>query len=66
MKQVTPLQSMLQREVSRQEFLTMAGLGVVSLMGLSSIIKFLTGKNHLQQSQLSSDSKGYGSSAYGR
>jgi hypothetical protein len=49
---------MLQKEVSRKEFLTMAGFGIASIFGFSSIIKLLTGSGQHRSS-------GYGSNNYG-
>ncbi|HEX3568568.1 MAG TPA: hypothetical protein VHT70_02735 [Candidatus Saccharimonadales bacterium] len=52
--------SIMQKEVTRKEFLTALGFGVVSILGFSSIVKLLTGKgfNH-------SVDVGYGASVYG-
>lgn len=57
---------LLQKEVSRKEFLGMSGLAVASIFGFGSAIKLLTGKSfesaagkHLNVSSA------YGSSAYG-
>lgn len=58
--------AIMQREVTRKEFLLTLGLGMASIMGFSTIIRLLTGKSldtHLNQN--SSQSAGYGSSAYG-
>ena len=60
-----PLEQILQKEMSRKEFLTTLGLGMASIMGFSTIIHLLTGKSvhsHLGQRVGS----GYGRSAYGR
>jgi hypothetical protein len=56
-KQVNQL---LQKEMTRQEFLTTIGFGVASLLGLSSILKLLNGgvSGHRY-------GHGYGSSSYG-
>ena len=69
---VTPLQELLARDMSRGEFLTTLGLGLVSLLGASSIIRFLTGYPGSKTSpdhhycSTSQASRGYGSSPYGR
>ena len=56
------LDALMQKEVSRKEFLGMSGLAVASVFGLGSMIKLLNG-----QSMLSSKAnRGYGSSPYGR
>ena len=58
-----PITALLNKEMTRKEFMTTLGFMTASVMGLSGIIHLLTGKtagHHLQQSSL-----GYGSSAYG-
>ena len=57
-KQVTEI---MQKEMSRKEFLATFGFGVASLFGLGTLLR-LTGQ-HPSQQKLSS--MGYGSSAYG-
>jgi len=57
-----PIQTLMQKEMSRKEFLATMGFGLATIAGFGSIIKFLTGKSHPFQKQLGS---GYGSSAYG-
>lgn len=52
-----------QKEVTRKEFLTTVGFGVVSIMGFGSIVKLLTGKSSVLKH--GGMSAGYGSSAYG-
>lgn len=66
MKQQTPLHQLLELEVSRKEFLATLGFGVLSVVGLSTIIKFLTGHGGNTLSMKSvGRTRGYGSSAYG-
>jgi hypothetical protein len=63
----THVNTLLQKEMSRKEFLATLGLAGASVLGFSSIIKLLTGKS--LQSQLGTTQKssyGYGGSAYGR
>ncbi|HUB94144.1 MAG TPA: hypothetical protein VMB52_06600 [Verrucomicrobiae bacterium] len=57
-----PLSSLMEKEVSRGEFLSVLGLAVVSVFGFSTILRLLTGKSLDTHSLTSS---GYGSSAYG-
>lgn len=57
------LSALTQKEVTRKEFLTAVGFGVMSIMGIGSIVKLLTGKHGLTSGR--SSSAGYGSSAYG-
>ena len=57
------LSTLLEREVSRKEFLGMSALAVASVAGLGSIIKLTTGKSFEQG--FNAVHAGYGSSAYG-
>lgn len=41
----TPLQNLLKKEVSRQEFIGFLGLAIVSIAGMGRIIKLLSGKS---------------------
>lgn len=52
----------MQKEMSRKEFLATLGLGVVSILGFSSMINLLFGKG---QERNGSSNFGYGSSPYG-
>lgn len=53
----TQVNELLQKEMSRKEFLATLGFGVASVFGLGTILRLL-GHN-------SSASMGYGSSSYG-
>jgi hypothetical protein len=55
--------ALMQKEVSRKEFLTLSGLAVASVMGVGSIVKLVTGKSLTTGHN---SAHGYGSSAYGR
>lgn len=55
-----PLDTLLQKEMSRKEFMTTVGMGLASIMGFSAVLRLLGHGSKLQQS-----SKGYGSSTYG-
>lgn len=55
---------LVQKEMTRKEFLATVGFGVVSIMGFGSLVKLLTGKGS-SQSLRRNVSAGYGSSAYG-
>lgn len=63
-----PLDHLLQKEMSRKEFLATMGFGVASVMGLSTLLQAVTGKS-IMPSVLGSTQKsqgyGYGSSPYG-
>jgi len=57
------LSSLMDKEVSRKEFLGMSGLAIASILGLGTIVKLTTGRSLTSHPQLSST--GYGASAYG-
>jgi hypothetical protein len=52
--------TLMQKEVSRKEFLGMSGLAVASIFGLGTVVKLLSGKSFSGHV-----TSGYGSSAYG-
>jgi len=57
-----PLDLLMQKEMTRQEFLVTLGLGVVSIMGFGKIIELLTGHSvHRNVSQ----KLGYDDGTYG-
>jgi hypothetical protein len=53
------LDTLMQKEMTRKEFLATMGLAVASIMGFSSVLRLLGGKSH-------GSSAGYGSRSYGR
>ena len=55
------IDGILQKEMSRQEFLTLIGAGVLSLVGISSLLNMLSTKSKTQQQE----PLGYGMSPYG-
>lgn len=56
------LNSLMQKEMTRKEFLVTLGFGMAALFGLSALMHLVTGKeNPLGQNK----SVGYGSSTYG-
>jgi hypothetical protein len=64
--------AIMEREVTRKEFIAALGLGAASIMGFSTVIKLVTGKSidsHLkldQKVEPKTDSRaGYGASPYG-
>jgi hypothetical protein len=59
-KPITPAQQLLQKDVTRKEFIGVVALGLVSILGFSSIIHFLTGHSGRSVAQ-----RGYGSGPYG-
>jgi hypothetical protein len=62
----TQVSALLEKEVSRKEFLTMSGLAVASVLGFGSVIKLLTGKSiHSSLTPTQNVGSGYGVSAYG-
>lgn len=55
------------KEVSRKEFLGMAGLTLVSVMGFGTIYKLLTGQSFTAPAVNNQQTPaGYGASSYGR
>ena len=58
----THLQGLLQKEVTRKEFLTILGLAFCSILGFGHILKLLTGKSLDNHSGIQDD---YGSTVYG-
>jgi hypothetical protein len=61
-KPITPAQQLLQKDVTRKEFMGVVVLGLVSILGFSSIIHFLTGHG----GKSAAVTRGYGSGPYGR
>jgi hypothetical protein len=58
----TPLQSLLHEPVTRSQFLTIVGFGVLSVFGFSKIVHFFTGKsgNHTISSTTNTHIAEYG------
>lgn len=56
------LQNLMQKQVSRKEFLSILGLAVLSLLGFGALVKLLTGKSLDTHEALRA---GYAASAYG-
>jgi hypothetical protein len=59
-----PIAVLMQKEMSRKEFLATLGFGLAAIMGFSSIIHLLTGKS-LSHSGIQSRGIGYGATPYG-
>jgi hypothetical protein len=57
------LDTIIQREMTRKEFLATLGFGVATIFGFSTVLRLLTGKQIGTQQQ--HVAAGYGSSAYG-
>jgi hypothetical protein len=57
--------ALLEKEVSRKEFLGMSGLAIASIFGFGTAIKLLTGKSIHNHPALGNNNFGYGASAYG-
>jgi hypothetical protein len=62
-----PIDALLQKEMSRKEFLATLGFGLASVMGFSTLLHLLTGKSFSSQLEhhQSEVNSGYGSSVYG-
>jgi len=60
-----PIHTLMQKDMTRKEFLTAMGFGVASIFGFSTLIHLLTGKSFgpIQHQQ---SGMGYGASKYGR
>lgn len=57
----TNLQGVMQKAIPRREFLGIAGLAILSIFGMGTIIKLLNGKPSEHHAGLD----GYGSTVYG-
>ena len=57
------LQSLMQKQVSRQGFLAILSLAAISILGFGHLLKLLSGKS-LDTRKLLQD-EGYGASSYG-
>jgi hypothetical protein len=54
----------MQKEMTRKEFITTLGFGLLSIFGFSTIVHLLTGRPLGQTNRNASN--GYGSNSYGR
>jgi hypothetical protein len=59
------LSGLMEKEVSRKEFLGMLGLAAASIFGFGTLLKLLTGKSLETHGALANNRLGYGSSLYG-
>jgi len=59
----TTLQHLVNKEVTRKEFLTIAALGIASIAGIGTILELLTGKS--PKHSLKQYADGYSSGDYG-
>ena len=59
------IDELVQKEVTRKEFLSTVGFGLLSVMGLGTITKLLTGKSGSISGSRRQVAKGYGSMPYG-
>jgi hypothetical protein len=57
------IEALAQKEMTRKEFLLTVGFGILSIAGLSSLVKIFLGHHPLTTS--SQNSYGYGSNPYG-
>ncbi len=58
------LQTALQTQVSRQDFLKLSALAAGSVLGFGTVIRLVTGKSLSPSAQ--KQAKGYGSNPYGK
>lgn len=61
----THLSGLMEKEVSRKEFLGMLGLAAASIFGFGTLLKLLTGKSLDSHRAFAKSEFGYGSSVYG-
>lgn len=59
------INNLMDKEMSRKEFLATLGFGVASILGFSTILKFLFSKGQGQQAVKSTSPLTYGASTYG-
>jgi hypothetical protein len=59
----TTLQHLVNKEVTRKEFLTISALAIASIMGIGTILELLTGKS--PKHSLKQYADGYSSGDYG-
>ncbi|HSW74391.1 MAG TPA: hypothetical protein VLG16_00830 [Candidatus Saccharimonadales bacterium] len=57
------LEDVMNKEVTRKEFLATLGFGIASILGFSGVVKFLFGKG--SSAQRSGGTYGYGGGVYG-
>jgi hypothetical protein len=62
--QIDDLSDLLNKQVTRSEFLKSLGVGIAAIVGLGRLIQLLGGNP--QQRATGKQSKGYGLSGYGR
>lgn len=60
-----PLDTLMQKEMDRKEFLTTVGFGVASLFGFSTVLQLLGKSQPSNMFGHAQAQQGYGSSAYG-
>jgi hypothetical protein len=63
-KMSKPIEAIMQKEMSRQEFMLTLGLGLTSVLGFGRIIELLTGHS-FKNNVASHASYGYSSGSYG-
>lgn len=56
------IKDMMQKEMTRKEFLATMGFGVATIFGLATLLRLLTGKNDPFQQN---SALGYGDGSYG-
>jgi Trp operon repressor len=59
------LSDLMQKEMTRKEFLATLGFGVATILGFSSIISMFTGKSNPFNQQQAGSALSYGGGAYG-
>lgn len=59
------INELMQKEMTRKEFLATMGFGMATLLGFSTLLGLLTGKSNPLQQQLQQSPMGYGGGTYG-
>jgi hypothetical protein len=59
------INNLMEKEMSRKEFLATLGFGVASILGFSTILKFLFNKGQGQQVGKATGPLSYGANVYG-
>ena len=59
------IEELLQKEISRKEFISLIGVGILSILGVSSLLKNLTGSFGSKLASSNSNVPMYGGDVYG-
>lgn len=69
MKPTKPVKDLLEKEMTRQEFLKVAGLGMLSIFGVGNVLSYIVTKPQKPNQQIASraqdNAHGFGSRKFG-